>query len=256
LALAFALAPISAHASITKRFNTSDQLVVGSLVSVSATSPNTVMAATTSNSASLYGVVTEVGTGAVEVANTESTQTLVSTINGNIKAGDPITASPLGGVGQRATVTNRIVGYAQAPFTSSSPTAKTETFKDEHGNPVSVSYGSIPVILGVSDYLVPATAAPTPVAQNGIPKPVQTFFNSVAGHEVVPNRIILALFLISVAIIVMGVMVSTAVRRSLTAIGRNPLSSHSLIRALTQVVFAVIALLGAAMGGAYLIVTH
>jgi hypothetical protein len=244
----------AASASITRRFNTTAKLVVGNLVSISTT-PDTVVPATFSNLAALYGVVTEVGTGTVQVADTEVAPTLVSVSNGNINIGDPITASGLSGVGQKATTSTRVVGYAQADFTAKTKGATTQSFKDKSGKSHQIIFGAIPVLLGVGSYLAPA---PPPGSENtgGIPPAVQNFFNSIAGHQVDSTRVVLSLFLMTVVVVVIGVLVSTSVRRSLTAIGRNPLARASVLRGLAQVVVVALALVAGALGGVYFIATH
>jgi hypothetical protein len=243
-----------ASASITRRFNESGNLVLGNLVSISDSDPNTVVAATFSNVAALYGVVTQVGSGTVQVADTEVATTLVSISNGNISIGDPITVSGLQGVGQKATTSTRIVGYAQADFTAKTKGATSQDFKDKSGKSHKIVYGSIPVLLGVGSYLAPA---PPPGSENtGVPPVIQNFFNSLAGHQVDSTRVVLSLFLMIVVVVVVGVLVSTSVRRSLTAIGRNPLARRSVLRGLSQVVVVALALVAAAMGGVYFIATH
>jgi len=245
----------AASASITRRFNASGKLVVGNLVSISGTAEDTVEAASFSNVAALYGVVTDVSGSTVQVADTEVATTLVSVSNGNISIGDPITVSGLGGVGQKATTSTRIVGYAQANFTAKTKGATSQSFKDKSGKSHTIIYGAISVLLGVGSYLAPA---PPPGSDNtgGIPPAIQNFFNSIAGHQVDSTRVVLSLFLMTVVVVVVGVLVSTAVRRSLTAIGRNPLARKSVLRGLAQVVIVSLALVAGAMGGVYFIATH
>jgi hypothetical protein len=252
-----ALLPSTASALFTERFTTTEPLMPGSVVSLSGTATKQVRAASSANVSSLYGVVTQVGNGTAEVATAELVQTLVSTAHGDIVVGSPITASELKGVGQKATTAIRIVGFAQASFNAKSPQAKVETFKDRAGTSQTMSVGAVPVMLGALNYVA---SAGTTAGDNGdgswLPSQIQTFFASIAGHQVVPSRIVLSLFLLLVAVVVIGMLIGTAVHGSVVSIGRNPLASRSLLRALLQVVVVAIVLMAGAMGGVYLIVSH
>jgi hypothetical protein len=258
LALALtALLPAPASALITQSFQTTEPLVVGNLVSLSPNEPNTVRAATIANVASLYGVVTSVQTGTAEVATSELVATLVSNAAGDIVTGSPITASDVKGVGELATTSTRIIGFAEAPFSAGLKSAQIKTLKDAAGKSHVIAFGSVPVILGAANWI---SAAGSTTGTNGegtwVPHAVQNFFASIAGHQVVPSRIILSMFLLCVVVVIIGMLIGTSVHTSIISIGRNPLASRSLLKALLQVVFVVLLLMAGSGVAVYFIVTH
>ena len=249
------LLPASATALITQSFTTTEPLVVGSIVSLSGSAPNSVKAASPSNVTNLYGVVTEVGTGNAQVATSELVTALVSNGNGDIAIGSPITASAMKGVGQKATVSTRIVGFAQAPFSAKQPGAQKATVKDKGGHSRELVFGSIPVMLGAGNYVAAGGAHADNSDGTWIPTAIQHFFASIAGHQVVPSRIILSLFVLLVVVVVVGMLVGTSVHSSLISIGRNPLASRNLLKALIQVASVAVLMMAGAMGAIYFIVT-
>jgi hypothetical protein len=125
IALVWLLLPTAVYAitTISQGFFTNDQASVGSIISLKKDSSDQVEVANSSNVSNLLGVVVNDGNSLltltsgqarqIQVATSGIVQVLVSNINGNISQGDPITASPIAGVGMRATTTTRIVGNAQ-----------------------------------------------------------------------------------------------------------------------------------------------
>ena len=99
-----------ASSSIAQGFKASGtDIVSGALVSLQSGSANTVELSTVGNQERLLGVagsqsLIEFANGSpVQVVTSGATATLVSDINGAIKSGDRITASPIIGVGMKAT---------------------------------------------------------------------------------------------------------------------------------------------------------
>lgn len=249
LGVGLALLPATGVAFFTQTFKTTQALVAGNMVSLSAA--DTVVSATSSNLPSLYGVVVAVtGSNTVEVANSEIEPVLVSTENGDIQPGNPITISSVAGVGERTDQTTRIVGYAQAFFNAKTPTAKSETVKGVNGKSVTAYFGLTPVLLGVGDYIAPPSSlAPGPKL------PFQDFFDAIAGHQVLPSKVVLSLFLLLVVVVIVGVLIGVSVHSAITAIGRNPLASKRVIRGMIQVLIIVVVVMGGTMGAIYFIVS-
>ena len=248
-ALFLALLPSTGLAFFTQTFKTTQALVAGNMVSLSTA--DSVVAATPNNLPSLYGVVTAItGSDTVEVANSEIEPVLVSTENGDIQPGNPITVSDVAGVGQRTDQTTRIVGYAQAFFNAKTPGAKSENVKNVNGKTVNAYFGQIAVLLGVGDYIAPPSSlAPGPKL------PFQDFFNAIAGHQVLPSKVVLSLFLLLVVVVIVGVLIGVSVHSAITAIGRNPLASKRVIRGMIQVLIIVVVVMGGTMGAIYFIVS-
>jgi hypothetical protein len=242
-----------ASATISKKFTiaSGQTLVTGMLVCLSSSAPDTVVAATPSNLSSLYGVVTDVTGNSAQVATSEVVQTLVSTANGDIGAGDPVTASGLAGAGEKAIVSTRIVGFAAGLFNSKTPGATQETVSLTNGNKQQVYIGLMPVVLGVSAWQVADVNGDT---SNSVP--LQKFFDTIAGHAVTPLKVLVSIFVLLVALVIVGVIVGVSARSSLVSIGRNPLASPKLLRGLLQSVGVGVLILIAATAGVYFVVTH
>ena len=117
--------PLTANSltSISQSYKSEDDLSIGSIVSIKANSSNEVIASTSNNVDAMIGVVIKDGesilsltnkdAGTVQVATSEIASVLVSDINGEVKKGDQITASPIKGVGMKATNNIKVVGVAQ-----------------------------------------------------------------------------------------------------------------------------------------------
>lgn len=115
---------LSAVPSLSEGYTTEDEVAVGGLVSLIEDSADTVVASNRDNVDNLLGIVVSgatspliLGTGTsgeVQVATSGSTSVLVSNINGEINQGDQITASPISGIGMRATSNSKVIGVAQA----------------------------------------------------------------------------------------------------------------------------------------------
>lgn len=86
----------------------------------SCTSTNTRIVGVTSESPGFVGGRSK-GNHTIEVGLVGQIETFVSTENGQIQAGDPITVSSITGVGKKATQAGMIVGRALESYTSSTP---------------------------------------------------------------------------------------------------------------------------------------
>jgi hypothetical protein len=78
--------------------------------------------------------------------------------------------------------------------------------------------------------------------------------NSLAGKQVSPERVYTALGIFLVSLAVASSLIYVGVRTSMISIGRNPLSKHSIMRGLMQVVFAATLVFGAGLLGVFLLV--
>lgn len=242
--------PAAALAAITQAFKTQASIPNGSIVSL-ADSADTVTAANPSNLGSLLGVVTDPGNGSqAQVATTGIVPVLVSNLNGDIQPGNPITVSAIDGVGELATSSTKIVGLAQATFSSKSPGAHAQTVTDTGGQTHQIFIGSIPMLVGVGNY------APSDASSSFVPPAVQSLFNAIAGRNVPPIRVIISLLILLVVIIVDGIILTTSIRSSLISMGRNPLARASLMKQLLQVLLVALALLVAAFLAVYFMVTR
>lgn len=211
-----------------------DGIIAGVLVCSSSKSSNTVKLSKRDTSSDLVGVVAEsplVALGeddaSAKVVTSGVVPTLVSDINGDIKAGDKITASPIEGIGMKVTEPVTIVGTAQADL--SSVQTDERTLRDRDGKEQSVKVGRIPVEVRVAFH----TATQTQVGF--VPEVLQNTANAIAGKPVSPVRVIASAVLIFLALLSVMVLVYSSVRSSIISIGRNPLSERAVHRSLFEV---------------------
>jgi hypothetical protein len=249
-------APAALSAAISQGFSATDQLTPGTIVATNSGDKQTVVAADPSNSGRLVGIVvsdrnaTLQISGAndkVQVATTGNAVAFVSDINGPILAGDQITASPIKGIGMRATDPGTVVGIAGDSFTSAKAT-KTMQVKANDGKNQTVSIGVIPVTIQVAYYGAQSKSV--------VPSFLQRFANTVAGKQVSAARVIIAFLVMLISILTIIVILFSAVRSALISIGRNPLARASIYRGLMQVSITCFVILGVAVGSIFLILSQ
>src|SRR5690349_3509958 len=113
-------------AAISQGFQTSETSIrAGALVSFERGNSARVELANRERVEQLAGVVSDrplialsSGSSETQVVTQGVTSVLVSTVNGDIKAGDKITASPINGVGMKAESSTQVIGTAQEDLSS------------------------------------------------------------------------------------------------------------------------------------------
>ncbi len=257
--LAVLLFPLALGAAtlLSQSYQSDKALPEGSIVSINADSSK-VVAANTSNVDSIFGVVvgandvllslTGSGKNQVKVATSGLEQVLVTDINGDIKSGDQITASPLDGVGMKATNNVKVVGVAQENL-SQSQGKSTQTVTDKNGGKQQVQLGSIPVLVNVAYYFKQPE-------KTIIPTVIQNIANSVANRAVQPLPIIISLVIFFVASVSIVSLIYAAIRSSIISVGRNPLSQAAVYRSLLQVTVLVLTILAGSVAAIYLILAR
>lgn len=224
-----------ASSSIAQGFATDDpNIVSGALVSLKADTANTVELATVENLDRMLGVAGDnalielsSGEGTVQVVTAGEVFALVSDINGDIKAGDKITASPIAGVGMKALAGTLVIGTAQGNFASID--SETRTIQDKEGNNREVRIGVLPI--QVDKVFFDASDSQS----SFVPQALQDFANSIAGRAVSPIRVMVAGLLILFMFITVAVLLYSSVRSSIISIGRNPLSERAIHKSLLRV---------------------
>lgn len=241
--------------SLSESYSSPDKLAIGSLVSIQDDQTDIVKAAESSNVGNLLGVVIASGSSLLTLSNGKADEVQVATIgtlpvlasdiNGEIKRGDHVTASPIKGVGMRASANVRVIGVAQGGMTN----AKTEKYKDSAGQEKTVTIGEVPVLVNVAYFFKEPEKTVVPAA-------IQNVANSLAGREVgtVPVLISGAIFLIM--LIIVASLVYSMIRSSIISVGRNPLSQSAIYRDLVQLSGLVLAILGVGLVSIYLILTR
>lgn len=241
--------------SIAQGFQTKDSGVVsGAIVSLKGSTPNTVELATPANVQNIIGIAGSKslielsnGTGSVQVVTNGTTDALVTDINGEVKTGDRITASPIEGVGMKATTSGVVVGTAQANLAR--VTTRTQQVTDKKGKTATVKIGTIPVQVDKVFYQAPSDS------NSFLPPVLSDFASSVAGHEVSPIRILAASLLIALLFVIVTILLYSAVRSSIISIGRNPLSEQAVHKSLLEVGLTIVGVLVFTVIVVYLILT-
>src|SRR6266540_3646823 len=177
--------------AIAQQFQTRQtDITAASLVGMEKGTNNSIQLSNFERTDRLVGVVSENplielsdGDNGIQVVTSGLTKALVSDVNGSIAAGDKITASPIEGVGMKATDSAMVVGTAQSPLTSS----KTEKITDKSGKQVTVHVGLVSIQVGVSFY-----NADVGKKTSFIPSFLQSLANDVAGRTVSPIRVLTA----------------------------------------------------------------
>ncbi|HET9174509.1 MAG TPA: hypothetical protein VFN56_04505 [Candidatus Saccharimonadales bacterium] len=246
--LASALTPIS------QGYTSSENLALGSIVSLQNGSSDQVTATTLSNANNMLGIIIDSGnslislssgqTSQVQVATSGVEQVLVSNINGNITAGDPITASAISGVGMKATTNTKIIGVAQSDLNSSN--ASEQSYVDKGGAKHQVEIGEVPVQVNVSFFYKQPDKTIIPAA-------LQNIANSLAGKTVKPLPIIISATIFVITLIVVMSIIYSMIRSSIISVGRNPMSQSAVYRNLIQMSGLVIIILGVSVVAIYLI---
>lgn len=229
----------------------SDDIVAGALVSFKENSSR-VELATVNSTDRLVGIVdtnplvTISGDNKeIQVVLSGTTSVLVSDINGLVKDGDKITASPIAGVGMLATADSQVVGTAQGNFDASK--ADTQKITDRDGKSRTVHIGKVSIQVGIAYYQAPGS--------NFLPPFIQSVANSIAGRPVSLIRVVLCSIIVLIAFVSVSVLVYTSVRAAMTSLGRNPLAAGAIRKGLYQAAIVAIVILGGSLLVSYLILS-
>jgi hypothetical protein len=249
-------ASVSALGALSQGFTTADDsLAAGSLVILNNKSADVVEKATSDHALQLVGIAADKplvalgdGNQKAQVVVSGLTPAMVSDINGDIKVGDKVTASPIKGVGMKAQESGQIVGTAETNLSDVDTT--TERITDKAGKSTNVKVGLVSVQVNVTYY-------PTPKDRlNGM---VPTFLvnvgSSIAGKDLSPLRVLIGFSSLLVGFVVAGIMMQAAVRSGIISIGRNPLAHASLRRSLLDVLVTSVGVLFVTVIAFYLILT-
>lgn len=239
---------------ISQSYSSSSDLALSSIVSLKSDSSDEVIPATHENSDNLLGVVVSANTSSlslinnlsnqVQVATSGTLRVLVSDINGAISRGDYITASPITGVGMKATNNARIIGVAQGPIEG----ATTETIRGSDNSEQTVTIGEVSVLVNVSSYFKQPD-------KTLIPSTIQNIANAIAGRNVNTLPIIISAGIFVVSLVVAIIIIYSMIRNAIISVGRNPLSQSAVYRNVIQMSGLVILILAASFIAIYLVLT-
>ncbi len=244
LAFVLIIAPSQAFASInvTQGYKVQGDIVASMAVSLLG---DTLYSANQDNQNSLLGVAVLQNQVAISLS-TSPNQTQVITggiangfvtdLNGDIKNGDPLVASPLSGVLMKATDAGKSIGSAQQDFNSTTAGAQPKPVTTRDGVNKQAYIGIIQILVSINDYVPQPPELPQPLS------PFQNIFSGVAGHDVSWPRSIAAIIIFALAIISAMVILYSGVSNGIRSIGRNPLSRREVYIGLLQV-FGIILLI-------------
>ncbi len=256
--LAFVM-PVYAGATtvISQSYSTSDELSLGSIVSLEDNYSDQVVAATSSNTENLLGVVIDAGDSLlsltnskgnqVQIATSGTVQVLVSDINGTVSSGDNITASPISGVGMKATTNAKIIGIAQGDLNTGN--GSQQSYTDKNGTKHTVFMGQIPLLVSVSSYFKEPD-------KTLVPQAIQNLANALAGRQVSTLPILISSAIFIVTLIVVVSIIYSMIRSSIISVGRNPMSQSAIYRNLIQLSALVLVILSVSMMSIYLVLTR
>jgi hypothetical protein len=246
----------SVHAvtPISQSYITSETIPIGSIVSLKDNTSDQVVASTTDNAGNIFGVVINndssllsISSGQgqqVQVANSGTVPVIVSDYNGPINQGDSITASPIAGVGMKASSDVRIIGLAQTDLRS----GEKQQVKLKNGATKQVLLAQIPLLVNVSYFFKQPD-------KSIIPQSLQSIANGIAGKAVDSLPIIVSGGIFIIMLIVVMAIIYTMIRSSIISIGRNPLSQASVYRNLLQMSVLVLVILSVGIAAIYFILT-
>lgn len=230
----------------------------GMLMSVSDTDPNVAVPATTDNAKSLVGVLGDEPTsfdiqdGQQNILTGGIRNTLVTTINGDIKKGDYITASSIVGLGGKLEGSGWVVGIAQGEFTDSSQGAVKLTVTDTNGTQHDVYVGSTPILIKVLYYDDRPAVKERDVSF--IPEKLQKTIDTIAGRRASQVAVILASLVVLAGLFIGGLIAYTATRSGIVSTARQPLAKQAIIRKMLQSCLIAFAIVAASLAGAFVIV--
>ena len=251
----FAIIHAQGTSAISQGFKTTEtDLAIGALVSLTSGSQSTIQLGNTERINQLIGVVGDKpllelsnNDKEVQVVISGTTSTLVSDINGDIKSGDKITASPINGVGMKASDSSLVVGTAQDDLGSTATT--TRTINDKSGQPQSVKVGSVPVQINVTYYVAPDDN------NSFLPPFLQSLANTVAGKEVSAIRVLISSLVLVFGFASIAILLYSSIRSSIISIGRNPLSEGAVRKSLFEVGATALGILLVMLIAIYLVLT-
>jgi hypothetical protein len=247
----------SAATLISQSFSTKTNLAPGSIVSLQKNSTDIVSASTASDANYMLGVVIDSGSSQlsisssqinqVQVATSGVEQVLVSDINGNIAVGDPITASPISGVGMKASNSVKVIGLAQDAFPND--TGKQQTYTDRSGNKQSVLIGEVPVLINVAYFYKQPDKTLLPPA-------IQSLADALAGKKVNTLPILISIGIFVIMLLVVVSIIYAMIHSSIISVGRNPMAQAAVYRNVIHLSVLVLVIIMAAVGAIYMVLTR
>lgn len=245
-------------APISQDFLADKPIPLGSIVSLQKDSSDHVSASSADTTNYIIGVVISADNAPISLSSNQANRVevttsgvvpvLVSNINGDITLGDQITASPISGVGMKATSNAKVVGIAQGDLAGSGHTEQ-QSYTDKQGQKHTILLGQVPVLVNVAYYFKQPD-------KTLIPPAVQSIANALAGKTVnaLPILISAGIFIVTLAVVV--TLIYTMIHSSIISVGRNPMAQSAVYRNLIQLSALIVIILGVAVVAMYLVLTR
>lgn len=240
LSLASPSLALAATSGISQGYDTkSKDIVPGTIMSLDTKGSIEAVPANAAQRPQLLGVVTDEalislnnGDSRVQISLEGTAPAYVSDLNGDVKAGDRITASPIEGIGMKATGSGVILGTAGNDLTSIKTTSR--TIVDAKGVKHTVHIGLLSVRLNVG---YSSGTDDSPLA-SFIPPFLMKFAGNVAGKDVSGLRVIESVSALLIGFGIAAVMLRSGIRSGIISLGRNPLASKTIKRGIMDVYIA------------------
>ncbi|HEX4774078.1 MAG TPA: hypothetical protein VH234_01005 [Candidatus Saccharimonadales bacterium] len=248
--LAYAPA-LAAAVAISQGYHANQSIAAGTLVA-SGNQSNTIVVADASHQSSLLGVVVTSNSSSLattstfaqtQVVTSGTVQAYVTDLNGVIKTGDPITISPIKGVGMKATNAGTIVGMAAG--NTSHGAGSPVTVRSSDGSLHHATVQSIPISVSTEVY--------NPFLGGKVLGSVQNFVDTIANRPVSLARLVMSSLVLLFAALAVTIVLYTGIHNAFISIGRNPLAKYVINRALIKTIVGAIVIVGSSLGFAYLI---
>jgi hypothetical protein len=257
LAVLWFVAPVFAQ-SLTQGYGADTTLQRGMIVGFKKDDLRKVEAVNSDQFDRVHGIVVGANDSAVLIGNDSEKvyvatggrfSVLVSNQSGSISAGDFVTVSSVSGIGMKAGETDAIViGKAIDSFKAddNNQVIGTATIKDSKGKERQLKLGHVTVDISIGKN-------PILKLNDNLPNALRRASELIAGKAVSSIRVYISLVILIVCGIISGSLIYSAVRSSLIAVGRNPLSKKSIIRSLFQVVLIGLMVFLSGVFGVYLL---
>jgi hypothetical protein len=182
--------------------------------------------------------LSSVGKNTVQAVVSGTADALVGDINGQIKTGDKITISPVGGIGMKASSSTEIVGIAQEDL--SAVKTITKSFTSNNGATRTARIGLLPISVAVSYY---SSASSSGSISAFVPPFLQSLANGISGKAVSPLRVLISTIALILGFVTIVTMLYTGIRSGVISLGRNPLAADALRRGMVDILVTAMGIL-------------
>ena len=248
LIISFTACGIGLAQSAVRGFKSDSALQAGLIVATAKNDPTKVELVSIKEPSRMYGVVVNLRDAPISLNGNSPSQVYVATSgnysvltsleNGAIKTGDYLALSTTNGLAAKATEQQTyVIGRALVSYDGAAKVTSTQG---------GASVGLVEAEVGVAkNPLLKDTSVLTSA--------LQQIGGAIAGKPVSNLRLYLALAAFLATLISVATLLYSGIRSALIAIGRNPLSHHSIVSSFYKVIFVSLAIFVGGIFGVYLI---